>query len=497
MSASQEKKRRALERAEGRDKETLEMEKADKKTKRNKLLWSVLGIVLVLAFALAIVLNTNLFYKNFAAVQIGDEDYTAAEVEFFYKTNYYNFVEQNSSYLAAMGLDVQKPLSSQSFDEGQTWADFFKEQAVSSLSNITILWTEAQLAGFELSEEDRESLEAEFTSIQTVSVENGFESTDQFIALNYGKGLDYNTIKELMERSYIAQAYYAEKNDSFTYSNTELNKYYNENASEYDKYNYLYYFIDGSEDTESGIDSKTAMSEAKKTAEDIMKDVKSEESFKAKILAITGAEASQSEAAGSSLSADFADWMKDESRIEGDTKIAESSSGYYLLYYLGSDDNDYNTANVRHILIKAEADENGAYSEEAKQTAESKAEGLLEEWMNGEAAEESFAELANSHSEDPGSNTNGGLYMGIYKGQMVEEFNDWCFDESRQPGDSGIVFNEGSYCGYHIIYYVDDGDNYRTVIAERELRIEDYNAWYEEVSAKYTIEKGFTLRFVK
>ena len=33
---------------------------------------------------------------------------------------------------------------------------------------------------------------------------------------------------------------------------------------------------------------------------------------------------------------------------------------------------------------------------------------------------------------------------------MVQTFNDWCFDESRQPGDSGIV--ETDY-GYHIMYF--------------------------------------------
>ena len=50
-----------------------------------------------------------------------------------------------------------------------------------------------------------------------------------------------------------------------------------------------------------------------------------------------------------------------------------------------------------------------------------------------------------SYSADTGSNTNGGLYTEVYQGQMVTEFNDWCFDESRQPGDTGIVYNEGGY----------------------------------------------------
>ena len=67
----------------------------------------------------------------------------------------------------------------------------------------------------------------------------------------------------------------------------------------------------------------------------------------------------------------------------------------------------------------------------------------------------SFAVLAGQHSDDPGSAENGGLYESIYPGQMVQPFEDWCFDESRQPGDTGIVKTE---YGYHIMYFVEEGD---------------------------------------
>ena len=55
----------------------------------------------------------------------------------------------------------------------------------------------------------------------------------------------------------------------------------------------------------------------------------------------------------------------------------------------------------------------------------------------------------------------------------MTEFNDWCFDASRKPGDTGIV--KTSY-GYHVMYFVSQTDTYyyRTV-AEQELRYEDYN----------------------
>lgn len=135
---------------------------------------------------------------------------------------------------------------------------------------------------------------------------------------------------------------------------------------------------------------------------------------------------------------------------------------------------DPNMVNVRHILIKPVADENAETDENGNAIltdqnwadAKAKAEEIYDMWLTGEATEDSFAELAGEYSEDPGSATNGGLYEEVYPGQMVDTFNDWCFDASRQVGDSGIV--ETSY-GYHIMYFSGTCDHpYWYVVAERD-----------------------------
>lgn len=111
------------------------------------------------------------------------------------------------------------------------------------------------------------------------------------------------------------------------------------------------------------------------------------------------------------------------------------------------------TVDVRHILItpEGETQEDGSYSEGAWNAAEKKAQELLDAFWKGDRSEDSFAVLANENSTDPGSNTNGGLYQGVNKGQMVESFDAWCFDASRKPGETGIV--KTSY-GYHVMYFV-------------------------------------------
>ena len=116
------------------------------------------------------------------------------------------------------------------------------------------------------------------------------------------------------------------------------------------------------------------------------------------------------------------------------------------------------TISVRHILIQPEGDMEGTddsgnavYSEEQLAEAKDKAQELYDQWLAGEATETSFADLVADNSADAGSVSNGGLYEDVTPGQMVDAFNDWCFDPARKPGDTGLV--ETSF-GCHIMYFV-------------------------------------------
>ena len=114
------------------------------------------------------------------------------------------------------------------------------------------------------------------------------------------------------------------------------------------------------------------------------------------------------------------------------------------------------TVDVRHVLIMPEgaSSENirsETFEDAAWESSRVKAEELLKQFEQGDRSEESFSELAKAHSQD-GSASSGGLYSGVQEGQMVEAFNDWCFDDIRQPGDYGLVKTE---FGYHLMFFVD------------------------------------------
>ena len=248
-------------------------------------------------------------------------------------------------------------------------------------------------------------------------------------------------------------------------------------------------------DTETEVEAETA-----EEADDNSVQARFAAAVDAKTGGVGQEPAHRSEYRGSYLPEAYADWLKDPARAEGDVAVFadsdENPGAYTAIVFLSRNDNHYVTANVRHILVMAEADEDGNYSDESKAVAKARAEEILAEYEAGEQTEDRFAALANEYSEDTGSNTNGGLYENVYRGQMVEEFENFCFDD-HQPGDTGIVYGESSsYAGYHVMYYVGEGELHSISIAKSNLENEATNSWLSELTEACTVTEGFGFRFV-
>lgn len=146
------------------------------------------------------------------------------------------------------------------------------------------------------------------------------------------------------------------------------------------------------------------------------------------------------------------------------------------------------TVDVRHILIfpegaTSETIRTDTFPEEAWAASEEKAKQILADWEAGEKTEERFAAMAEEHSDDEGSNTNGGLYAGVSQGQMVEAFDSWCFDAGRQPGDFGIVETE---FGYHIMYFCGSTPVWKET-ARNDLLSKKVNDFVEETADRYPL----------
>ena len=148
-----------------------------------------------------------------------------------------------------------------------------------------------------------------------------------------------------------------------------------------------------------------------------------------------------------------------------------------------------NNVTVRHILIQPEGekDSDGNYSDEAKAAAKAEAERILALWQ-ADPTEDNFKTLALEYNQDPGSKDNGGLYEDFQPGKMVTEFNDWCFDPARQPGDTGIVTTR---YGEHSMYIASTGaPAYGYVRAEEDYLNELSVSVLQEVAAKFEVTES-------
>ena len=151
-----------------------------------------------------------------------------------------------------------------------------------------------------------------------------------------------------------------------------------------------------------------------------------------------------------------------------------------------------NNVSVRHILVQPEGEKDvvtGEYPEEAWLAAEAEINDIYARWQE-DPTEENFAALAKELTEDTASAEAGGLYENFHTAQMVQEFSDWSFDQSRQPGDTGIV--KTSY-GYHLIYFVEQTETQGWIDLTREHYVsETISTLVQETVAAHPIQVDYS-----
>lgn len=494
----------------------------------------VMALILVIAICVGVnqtVTNSGVREKNTTALTIGEHKISNAELNYFYIDSINNFYSQYGSYASLFGLDTTKPLNEQYVDEAETitWADDFLTSAKENAKSVYAMADAAEAAGFSLTEEEIASVESSIDSMDIYAAMYGYEDGDAYLKAMYGHGADKESYKTYALKSTLADAYYNEYANSLTYDDAALRAAEAENYNAYSSYSYNTYYIAASKFLTGGTadaDGNTTYTEeetaasiaaAEAAAQAVTADtIATVEDFDAAIAALSineGTEVSSTanrDTLYASLSSTYSDWLTDSTRKAGDkayfantsTTTAEDGTetttvnGYYAVYFVGTNNNDFALKNVRHILVTpAHNHENGethadgeTYSDEELAVAKAQAEEILA-LFEADATEENFAALANERSAD-GDGTTGGLYENVYPGQMVTNFNDWCFDDTRVSGDTGIVETE---YGYHVMYFVGDSDlTYRDYQISNELRSADVSDWYTSIVDGASVTEGET-----
>ncbi len=535
MSASNKKKLRS---EEYNQKLTERQLQEQKEAKKLKLYTAAFVVVLTLMIVAALVLGvtravtkSGILEKNTVALTVGKHELNSVEMNYFYVDSVISYYSQVGAYASLLGLDINTPLDEQVIDPetGMTWADSFMDSAIADAKNVYALADAAEAASYALAEEhvtsiDNELLMSEFNAMYAA----GYPSMDSYLKAMYGNGASKESYREYLLLRSLAGAYLQSYGDALTYEDADLREAEKENFNKYSSFTFNYQYLPVSSYLEGGTkdengttsytdDEKTAaQTKAEELANGLIGDeCTSVDAFNALVAALPDAkEGATSTAITNKLYSDSAipsilrDWVASPFRKAGDKNVIPSTStstvdgkevttvnGYYAVYFVESNDNNYPLVDVRHILVEPE---NGTYNsntgyydytEEAWAAAKTETEELFKQWQDGEKTAESFGALANEKSDD-GNGTTGGLIEDVAPGTMVTAFNDWCFDESRQPGDTDIVQTEH---GMHIVYFVGDSETlYRDYMITNELRSADVSEWNTGLTQVMTATTGNT-----
>ena len=455
------------------------------------------AIVLCVMTGLVVYRNSNAYLESQTAVSVGDTKINAREYTFYYNdaynrfvTYYYNNLYSYYGDLSAVGLSQGTDLTTKQcpFSENQTWAEFLADWANDYIETVIVNYEEGKKAGFEADVDVHAGVENAIASVQAEADKSSKSLKDYLEAIYAGK-VDENLFRELVAKNEYATLYEQHKRESKEVTTEEIDAYYAENKSKFDNATYgivSFPFAAEGEEAAEGEDAKDTAEQAKTKADELLASVKDKTFEEFKTIAGEDATINEDTAISSISDTKVSEWLIDSARVEGETAIIEADSTYYVIYFVKTYLDDYNLNNARVIYIPAKIeDENSdvdALMAEAKQTADT----AYAEWEAGEKTEDNFSSLVTKYSGT--SSDNGGLYEDIYKGALPTPITDWLLAEKRTKGDTTFIEDKDGNA-YYIVYYVSEGEPYWTTAITANIKNDTYTAWYEEVSASYTMEK--------
>lgn len=469
--------------------------KEDKeKEKKEERISTAVGIVflvalvcLVASFPIRTYLATHETY-----VVINGEEVNKVEFDYVYNTSKNNYITQYGSYLSYFGMDTSKDLSTQMYSETLTWKDYFEQNAVESLKQNKALMAEAKAAGFTYDTTDEYNTFKE--TIKTSAAAAGV-SDKEYVRSIYGSYATMGRIEEYVKNDMVMNAYYQKLQEDNAPSDDEIQSYYEENKATYDSVDYRLTTIEADlhlptepteladpvEETAADTTGSTDGTAATDSTQDTAYQPSDAEIAKAmedtKVLAddaeqtvAKDGEAHENEKK-SSVNYLISDWLFDDARKAGDTTVItnDNSHCYYVVAFEKRYLDETPSADVRVIIP----------------TEDKTGEEILEEWKNGAATEDSFAELCKKYTQDTSAVENGGLFEQVTKTGMTEELSNWIFDSSRQAGDTvAITVSDTTY----VLYYIGQDQPEWKINIKNTLVSDTMSQHMQDITADVTVE---------
>lgn len=474
------------------DRKVQKRKEEKEKEKKEERISTAIGIVvlvalvcLVASFPIRTYLATHETY-----VVVNGEAVNKVEFDYQYNLTKNNYITQYGSYLTYFGLDTSKDLSTQMYSDTLTWQDYFEQNAVESLKQNKALMAEAKAAGFTYDTTDEYNTFKE--TIKTSAASAGI-SEKEYVRSIYGSYATMGRIEEYVKNDMVMNAYYQKLQEDKAPSDDEIQSYYEENKATYDSVDYRLTTIEADlptepteladpvEETAADTTGTTDGTAATDSTQDTAYQPSDAEIAKAmedaKVLAddaeqtvAKDGEAHENEKK-SSVNYLISDWLFDDARKAGDTTVItnDNSHCYYAVAFEKRYLDETPSADVRVIIP----------------TEDKTGEEILEEWKNGAATEDSFAELCKKYTQDTSAVENGGLFEQVTKTGMTEELSNWIFDNSRQAGDTvAITVSDTTY----VLYYIGQDQPEWKINIKNTLVSDTMSQHMQDITADVTVE---------
>ena len=170
------------------------------------------AVVLLVGVALLAITSNGVFGRINTVMKSDNFRVTENMMTYYAKSQYSSFVEENSSYLSAYGLDTGKALDEQVYSTDadgnvtKTWRDIMMDSTVEQVKEILVYCEAARAAGFELDDEAKKSIDDQISMYEVYATYYSM-SADNYVAATYGKGIKLKDIRAAVELATLATAY--------------------------------------------------------------------------------------------------------------------------------------------------------------------------------------------------------------------------------------------------------------------------------------------------
>ena len=264
MSASREKKNRQDLASQGiQDPKAIrEAEEKAQQRKANRL-YGTIAVVFVLVAALLVVVNSGVLERSATAITVDGENYTAAQMNYYYYGIKNSII--NSGYSSFYGIDTSVAMDKQNMsdtakmllqvtDEGDiTWDQFFRDYATRQLSVQVMAAKEAEANGMGEDDDIRAEVNEVIDNITAGAKEQGY-TLKSYLKLAYGSTMTVSTFKKMMTLEEVATHYMQHYQEELSYTESQLEEYYQANSSDFDVASYEYIYFKGTADSTTDAD---------------------------------------------------------------------------------------------------------------------------------------------------------------------------------------------------------------------------------------------------